>query len=309
MLEFDPKKSFVSHSLSDRQIFNPDLIFKKNNHLEQTYKQDSYGISFNPEVKHQGFISGLISNVKETGKGIWNKIKGNNIVSLKESKFFRPPNPRSNTIQEGWTRSSLNGDKLLNLNGASKASRINVISGISQIDSLGVTTGDKSRCGATAITSAIIYSQGDKGLVNLIDSIKSTNQKWQVNTNLSNYNLDNIKSNLQMGNSISRNDISKIQDALYQVMNKSENNNHPYLMVDTLKNFINANEKIKNAFSQDNMSVKLVDVNNNGTGDHYVLFFKHQGNDLVYDPWSRGENKQVITDNNTLNLYKSMIKE
>lgn len=306
MVAIDPKNFSVSNTLSKRQLSSPENLFSNNSIIQQpVYNEDSYGQNTKQDSKHTSFFGGIFQSIKESGLNILNHLRGVETENS-QSQIFNNSNPNLRTIKDGWIDNAL-ANKTVNLNGTDKNQRINILSGISQLDNIGKTSGDNSRCGATAVTAAVIYSQGDKGLINLIDTIKSTNKNWNVNLNLSKYNLDQIKMNLQSGKSISRNDISLIQDSLYQVLNSSEINNHPYLQVGTLNHFINSNSSLSQAFSGENMQIKLVDINKNGTADHYVLFLNNQNKNLVYDPWPRGEGKQVIADNNTINLYSSSV--
>lgn len=203
--------------------------------------------------------------------------------------------------------------------------RINILNSITQ-NSSDFNTHGKVRCGPSCIVAAAIRADGLDGLKTLINTIKTQPEyrslpndiKTALDKSLSEINKTTLLGLLDR--TFDKKNISVIQEALYQVLDKRENNwadnkgnklqddertglKDEKLKNQSLSSFIKLNPQIKELLK--NVEIKLIDNTGGGQGNHWVMFMKdHNGNKAVYDPFDKKDGNQVIKDSKDISKYE-----
>lgn len=191
----------------------------------------------------------------------------------------------------------------------SPAQRESALRRISQLDSLNATRSDENRCGAACITAAAFSAGGAEGLSHLIDGIQNFNRstlpdKSQIDTGP----LERIQARLNGDRPLSYDDISHVQDQLYQVLDSWEqvhrNNSDSGLSNRVLSTFLNATPEVAHIFEEQGIGLRAIDNTGDGYSNHFVLMF--DGQNQVYDPYPLADGNQLVQDQR-VNTYQQAI--
>jgi hypothetical protein len=316
-----------------------DVYFKTNN-----------GIVKIPKGEVQGFLNDLKSKLLDGNfeVGGFNLYKDKNqleVVVKEKVKPIAPEIQSAKDLGDGYQKQSeikpsgpreIHYDDFNNPKG-----KIAILNSLTQNDHDSVLAHDQTRCGPSCIVAAVIKAEGLEGLRTLISVIKKSPEYDSLPQDMKDslekaYEEMNKRTLFGAFNrTFDMKNISVVQEALFQVLDKRENNwaadkknikfadvNAPGgeakdkavregLQEATLNNmsissFIHNNPEFEKMFKDKKLDITLIDNTGSGKGNHWVLFTKGEdgATNAVYDPYARSDNKQFVTDEKQVHKYE-----
>ncbi len=202
------------------------------------------------------------------------------------------------TGRSNVTRSSVS------LEGIDSENSFNILNKISQVDNLSSTEFDQSRCGASSLVGAALLN-GSQGLEHHIDAIWNEGFKLnEQNENDQNF-LVTLKEKISEGKRITNGDISKLQEITHKILKSTDTSDGSGLSPQRIIDFIRSDTNIMNDFRHIGGKITLIDNDQDGQGNHFVLSFRDKdGSEKIYDPYPRKDGNQIISDPSVVQKYK-----
>ncbi|MEW5743028.1 MAG: peptidoglycan-binding protein [Myxococcota bacterium] len=212
-----------------------------------------------------------------------------------------------------------------------KAARMKALSTFTQLDSKVSEDSDTNACAAASVVAGAAIEGGNEGIKKLIQVIEDRGNKtverradgrgWKEGMYIEGWDkLPGIKDRAARG-TLTKQDLADLKTIVYRQLRQVEKDigatsTNSTIDVDAVRNYLNTDVKffgvdrpLKAMF--DNMNVKLVDIDGNGTADHFVLMFNDgtgKGENAVYDPWPTRSGNQINRNQADLLWYHHAVK-
>ncbi|MFZ5442457.1 MAG: peptidoglycan-binding domain-containing protein [Myxococcota bacterium] len=213
--------------------------------------------------------------------------------------------------------------------GGDKAARMKALDGFTQLDGTLDRESDLNACGATAIVAGAALEGGTAGLSKLLQVVEERGNQTRMPSVTNGWKsgpipewdkLAGIEERVA-SNSLTQQDLADLKTIVYRQLRQVEDDigaksTNATIDVDAVRAYLATDVKwlgvdqpLKGLFDQ--MNIKLVDVDGNGTGDHFVLMFNDgtgKGENAVFDPWPTKSGRQINRNQGELLWYHHAVK-
>ena len=284
--------------------FKPDMLSNWKNQIQKLIKPEA--ASLNPQP---------VAPPPETRQSP----KDQNQIQVRAEHAKAPnqvnfPNPSGALIDQSYegARPTPSETPFPRTQDMTPAQRLQALNTLSQVDSLEATRSDEDRCGATSLTAAAIYANGERGLASLISATQAFNQSPPLNGAVDLGGLGDIQNRLNSGAPLTHGDISRIEDGLYSVIHRYKGEigrgQDSGLTNRVINAFLDApgTRELRTLMDQNDIGLRHIDNQGRGEARHFVMMVPANGTRAVYDPYPRRDG-QVIQDPQMVQHYLNAV--
>jgi hypothetical protein len=191
--------------------------------------------------------------------------------------------------------------------------RLQALGNISQISAQNLdpaaerSESENSRCGAACLVAGALYAEGNPGLGKLTHALRQFDQKHKLQMDLD-PDLKALEERIEKGTATQA-DISKLQDLIYQSLNRLEGeiqgDSDPLLANPTIGAFIHESPELKELFDSNGLEIHNIDNDGDGKVNHLTLSL---GNGSYYEPMYKGDGNQIVQTPEESALYAATKK-